>query len=140
MLGLSGQDPEYIPVQDIDRIVKQIQTTTQLLLNNEFSLSFSPDTDIIFHKNFLPFHANGIRFTAQFTNGQSHESTYYSIGGGFIVQEEVLNRSNKLELSCAFPYQVQNANELLSFAQSEQKYFANCVYQRNLHATRNGGE
>lgn len=132
MLGLSGQDPEYIPVQDIDRIVKQIQTTTQLLLNNEFSLSFSPDTDIIFHKNFLPFHANGIRFTAQFTNGQSHESTYYSIGGGFIVQEEVLNRSNKLELSCAFPYQVQNANELLSFAQSEQKSISQIVYTNEI--------
>ncbi|MFZ4435057.1 MAG: L-serine ammonia-lyase [Flavobacterium psychrophilum] len=132
MLGLSGQDPEYIPVQDIDRIVKQIQTSEQLSLNHEFLISFSPSTDIIFHKNFLPFHANGIRFTALFADGHKHEVTFYSVGGGFIVQEDHTNAANKLELSCAFPYLVQSANELLVYTQTEQKTIAQIVYANEI--------
>ena len=132
MLGLSGQDPEYIPVQDIDRIVKQIQTSEQLSLNHEFLISFSPSTDIIFHKNFLPFHANGIRFTAMFADGHKHEATFYSIGGGFIVQEDHANAANKLELSCAFPYLVQSANDLLVYTQTEQKTIAQIVYANEI--------
>jgi L-serine dehydratase len=130
MLGLSGQDPEYIPVQDIDRIVKQIQTSEQLSLNHEFLISFSPSTDIIFHKNFLPFHANGIRFTAMFADGHKHEATFYSIGGGFIVQED--HATDKLELSCAFPYLVQSANDLLVYTQTEQKTIAQIVYANEI--------
>ena len=132
MLGLSGQDPEYIPVQDIDRIVKQIQTSEKLSLNHEFLISFSPSTDIIFHKNFLPFHANGIRFTAMFADGHKHEATFYSIGGGFIVQEDHANAANKLELSCAFPYLVQSANDLLVYTQTEQKTIAQIVYANEI--------
>ena len=130
MLGLSGQDPEYIPVKDIDRIVKQIQTSEKLSLNHEFLISFSPSTDIIFHKNFLPFHANGIRFTAMFTDGHKHEATFYSIGGGFIVQED--HAADKLELSCAFPYLVQSANDLLVYTQTEQKTIAQIVYANEI--------
>jgi L-serine dehydratase len=119
-------------VQDIDRIVKQIQTSEQLSLNHEFLISFSPSTDIIFHKNFLPFHANGIRFTALFADGHKHEATFYSVGGGFIVQEDHTNAANKLELSCAFPYLVQSANELLVYTQTEQKTIAQIVYANEI--------
>ncbi len=132
MLGLSGQDPEYIPVQDIERIVKHIQTSEQLVLNREFLIAFSPTTDIIFHKNFLPFHANGVRFTALFADDTKHEATFYSVGGGFIVQEDQASRLNNLPLSCAFPYQLQNADELLHFAQTEQKTIAEIVYANEI--------
>lgn len=132
MLGLSGQDPEYIPVQDIERIVKHIQTSEQLVLNREFLIAFSPTTDIIFHKNFLPFHANGVRFTALFADDTKHEATFYSVGGGFIVQEDQTSRLNNLPLSCAFPYQLQNADELLHFAQTEQKTIAEIVYANEI--------
>ena len=69
LLGLSGQDPEYIPIQDIEGIVKSIQESHQLKLANTLLLPFNPETDIVFNKNFLPFHANGITFTAHLTNG-----------------------------------------------------------------------
>src|SRR6478736_65876 len=70
MLGLSGQDPEYIPVQNIDGIIKTINTSHQINLANELLVAFNPETDIIFNKNFLPFHANGLTFTAQTTAGE----------------------------------------------------------------------
>ena len=40
MLGLSGQNPEFIPVQDITRIVKTIEDTNTINLGNTFSLPF----------------------------------------------------------------------------------------------------
>src|SRR5699024_3662614 len=87
MLGLSGQDPEYIPVQDIDGIIKSIKTNHKLNLNNQYPIDFTIENDIVFNKNFLSFHANGLTFTAYSPN-KTYESTFYSIGGGFVVKEE----------------------------------------------------
>ena len=63
MLGLSGQNPETIPVADIDGIVQAIKTNKKIKLGNEIWIDFGVETDIVFNKNFLPFHANGLTFT-----------------------------------------------------------------------------
>src|SRR4029078_4378601 len=59
MLGLSGQDPEYIPVENISEIIRNIEEKNEIKLGNEITVPFSFMMDIVFHKNFLPFHANG---------------------------------------------------------------------------------
>jgi L-serine dehydratase len=128
MLGLSGQDPEYIPVQDIEGIVKSIQTNHQIKLANTLVLPFNPETDIVFNKNFLPFHANGMTFTALISNGKDYKSTFYSIGGGFVVKEERSIAKKKLQIKCAFPYPIQNAAELLNYTQTENKSISEIVY------------
>src|SRR5688572_31355592 len=63
MLGLSGQDPEYIPVENISGIIKSIEDKNEINLGNERMIPFSFMVDIVFNKNFLPFHANGLMFT-----------------------------------------------------------------------------
>ncbi len=126
MLGLSGQDPEYIPVQDIDGIIKSIKTNHKLNLNNQFPIDFNIENDIIFNKNFLSFHANGLTFTA-YTPDKTYESTFYSIGGGFVVKEEAT--SNKTEIKCAFPYPINLAAELLVYCQNENKKISEIVYE-----------
>lgn len=125
MLGLSGQDPEYIPVQDIDGIIKNIKTNHQLKLNNELVIDFEIEKDIVFNKNFLPFHANGLTFTAYHEKG-SYESTFYSIGGGFVVKEEA--DSAKSEIKCAFPYPINLASELLEYCQQQNRKISEIVY------------
>mgnify|MGYP000909949593 FL=1 len=64
MLGLSGTDPEYIPVDSISTIINQIGKDKKLHLAGERFIDFDPATDVVFNKKFLPFHANGITFTA----------------------------------------------------------------------------
>lgn len=125
MLGLSGQDPEYIPVQDIDGIIKSIKTTHSLNLANQLSIAFNIEKDIVFNKNFLPFHANGLIFTAFYEN-DSYESTFYSIGGGFVVKEETT--SVKSEIKCAFPYPITLASELLEYCQKQNRKISEIVY------------
>ena len=96
MLGLSGADPETIPVEHIGTTISKIKETKTLVFNNEKPLVFHPETDIVFNKNFLPFHANALKFTATI-NGKNLSSTYYSIGGGFVVVEERKNSKKKKE-------------------------------------------
>ena len=127
MLGLSGQDPEYIPVQDIDGIIKKIKTTHTLNLSNQLAIDFEIEKDIIFNKNFLPFHANGITFTAFHEKG-SYESTFYSIGGGFVVKEERPNAKAKEVIKCAFPYPITLASELLEYCQTQNRKISEIVH------------
>lgn len=127
MLGLSGQDPEYIPVQDIALIIKTIEETNTLLLGNEHALPFYVLQDIVFNKNFLPFHANALTFTAEYEGG-TYSSTFYSIGGGFVVKEERVNAKAKSAIKCAFPYPIQNAEELLQYTITHQKKISEIVY------------
>jgi L-serine dehydratase len=129
MLGLSGQDPEYIPVQDIDGIIRSIENNNEIHLGNESSIPFYFLQDIIFNKNFLPFHANGLTFTAFVKDGTEYASTFYSIGGGFVVKEERLNAKKKLAIKCAFPFPIQNAEELLNYTISENKTISEIVYE-----------
>ncbi|WP_339655640.1 L-serine ammonia-lyase [Flavobacterium frigidarium] len=129
MLGLSGQDPEYIPVENIDGIIKTIEKTNTLLLANEYAISFHIHNDIIFNKDFLPFHSNGMMFTAYNAVGNEYTATYYSIGGGFVVKEERTNAKEKIKIKCAFPYLVNNAAELLNFCISEEKSISEIVYE-----------
>ncbi len=129
MLGLSGQDPETIPVQNIDQIITEIKETNLLNLGNELKIPFSFEQDIIFNKNFLPFHANGLSFTAHLLDKTEYSSTYYSIGGGFVVIEERINAKKKLEIKCAFPFPIQNADELLNYTIQENKSISEIVYE-----------
>ena len=128
MLGLSGQDPETIPVASIDGIVQSIKTNKKINLGNEIQLDFEVEKDIVFNKNFLPFHANGLTFTL-FTANKEFSETYYSIGGGFVVKEERENAKKKLEIKCAFPYPIQKADELLVYCKKENKSISEIVYE-----------
>jgi L-serine dehydratase len=129
MLGLSGQDPEYIPIENIAGIIKTIETKNEIILGNQFTIPFYFLQDIVFNKDFLPFHANGLKFTAYKTNNTEYESTFYSIGGGFVVKEERTNAKIKEVIKCAFPFPVQNAVELLNYTISENKLISEIVYE-----------
>ena len=129
MLGLSGQDPEHIPIENISKIVKSIQDDNEIILGNETTIPFHFLQDIVFNKKFLPFHANGLAFTAYTLDGREYSSTYYSIGGGFVVVEERVNAKKKLQIKCAFPFQIQNAEKLLNYTITENKSISEIVYE-----------
>jgi L-serine dehydratase len=129
MLGLSGQDPEYIPIQDIAGIIKIIEDKNEINLGNEIQIPFYFLQDIVFNKNFLPFHANGLTFTAFLNSVTEYSSTFYSIGGGFVVKEERINAKKKQQIKCSFPFQIQNAAELLAYTIQENKSISEIVFE-----------
>ncbi len=129
MLGLSGQDPEYIPIDNVATIIKTIEDKNELNLGNKIIIPFYFLQDIIFNKNFLPFHANGLTFTAYTSDVTTYESTFYSIGGGFVVKEERANAKKKNQIKCAFPFPIENAKELLEYCINENKKISEIVYE-----------
>ncbi len=132
MLGLSGQDPEYIPIANIASIISEIQERNEIKLGNEKTMPFSFLVDIVFNKNFLPFHANGITFTAFLDNGTQYDATFYSIGGGFVVKEERANAIKKVGIKCAFPYPIDKADELLAYTEQHNMKISEIVYANEI--------
>jgi len=129
MLGLTGADPVTIPTQNIESLTKSIQETKKLLLNNTKEIYFDSKLDIIFNKSFLPFHANAITFTANLVNGKQIKETYYSIGGGFVVKEELKRAKKKLEVFKSFPFPTRNGTDLLAICEKENKSISELVLE-----------
>ncbi|MFC4872052.1 L-serine ammonia-lyase [Negadavirga shengliensis] len=129
MLGLSGLDPETIPMDAIETTVNKIKSEKKLYFHQETEIGFDPDRDIIFHKKFLPYHANGLRITIRHHKG-NHSATYYSIGGGFVIKEgEESDREDTLK---TFPYPIERANQLLEYCNREDKHISDIVWMNEL--------
>jgi L-serine dehydratase len=129
MLGLSGEDPEYIPIENIAGIIKGIQDKAQINLGNEIMIPFDISKDIIFNKEFLPFHSNGMTFTAYTAANKEYNATFYSIGGGFVVKKERVNAKKKIKIKCAFPFPIDKAVDVLQYCTSENKKISEIVYE-----------
>ncbi len=129
MLGLSGADPETIPIESIAAIIDDIKNTKTLKFNNEKLLVFTPESDIVFNRKFLPFHSNALKFSAK-VNGVTKSSTYYSIGGGFVVVEERKNsKKNKAIFLNTFPYPIRLGTELLDYCSTLNKSISDVVFE-----------
>lgn len=137
ILGLSGQNPEYMPIENITSIIDAVKKDKVLWLNNQYQLDFCFEKDIIFNKNFLSFHANGLKFSATLIDNQRYEAVFYSIGGGFVVKEERLNAKLKSQIKCAFPFPIQKASELLQYTIDQNKKISEIVYEneKSMRAT-----
>ncbi|HEY3750740.1 MAG TPA: serine dehydratase beta chain, partial [Pseudonocardiaceae bacterium] len=91
LLGLTGEDPRTVDVDTVDERVASIRRlfALDLLGEREHRISFDPDRDLVLHRRrSLPAHPNGMTFTALDDAGETlRASTYYSVGGGFVVDE-----------------------------------------------------
>jgi L-serine dehydratase len=110
-LGLSGEDPVHCRVEAIGSIIEQIRSKRQLQLDNSILLEFDPGKHIEFRAaESLPFHPNGLSFEAVLEGGKTFCETYFSIGGGFIVQEnQVGSTASQVQL----PFPIDTAEDLL---------------------------
>ncbi|MFK8267727.1 L-serine ammonia-lyase [Capnocytophaga cynodegmi] len=128
MFGLSGADPEYVPIESLDVIITAINKNQEICLGNEFIIKFNPTEDIVFNRNFLSFHANGITFTA-WGDDFEYNSTFYSIGGGFIVKEDEKTLPKTSPQTKKFPFPIEKATELLNYCHKEGKKISEIVYE-----------
>ncbi|WP_111708030.1 L-serine ammonia-lyase [Lutibacter citreus] len=129
ILGLAGYDPETIATEDISSIIKNIQNKGKLLFGNTFEIDFNSKNDITFNSEFLPFHANGITFTAFSEEKEISSDTYYSIGGGFVVREELIHAKENIEIQKTFPFPIQKAIELEVYCRNEGKLISEIVLE-----------
>ncbi|MGI5404689.1 L-serine ammonia-lyase [Streptomyces sp. CA-135486] len=89
LLGLEGEDPETVDTSAVDDRVGRIRETGRLRLLGVREVDFREREHLVLHRRrALPFHPNGMRFQAlDHDGGELRSRTYYSVGGGFVVDE-----------------------------------------------------
>lgn len=111
LLGLSGDDPVTFAVDEVAPKVAQIKLHQRLVLAGSHEISFQYKDDLLFlYSESLPFHPNAITFQALMTDGRAVSETYYSTGGGFVVQA---GNTGEVKQEVDLPFPVQNAHDLL---------------------------
>ena len=90
LLGLSGHEPDTVDVDHIPDLLAEVRSSKRVLLGGVHAIAFNEKDDLLFMRAPLPFHANGMRFVALDAAGNELANrVYYSVGGGFIVSDEV---------------------------------------------------
>ncbi|RVD47551.1 serine dehydratase beta chain, partial [Mesorhizobium sp. M7A.F.Ca.ET.027.03.2.1] len=122
MLGLAGLTPQTVDPDQADGIAGRIAAEKRISPPGHPSYRFDPATDLVLdRKTPLTGHANGMAFYAYDAGGRLLlKRIYYSIGGGFVVSEEELQRM-KAKGSVTtegkkVPYPFKNAVEMLAMA------------------------
>ncbi|RJQ76043.1 L-serine ammonia-lyase [Pseudonocardiaceae bacterium YIM PH 21723] len=90
LLGLSGEDPETVDTSLVQTMVAKIKAEKRLALLGTHEIAFDSNCDLVMHRRkSLPYHPNGMTFDAFDATGELVRSrTYYSVGGGFVVDED----------------------------------------------------
>jgi len=122
LLGLSGNEPATIDPAVIEATVAEIRATKKLNVAGKHRISFNEMRDLLFDREtmFPPGahtkHPNGLRLTAYDGAGSKvDERTYFSIGGGFIV-EDGAEAGGVGDSEVRLPYAFRSAAELLEAA------------------------
>ncbi|GAA0857378.1 L-serine ammonia-lyase [Aliiglaciecola litoralis] len=117
ILGLMGFDPETVDVSLVDGYLQDIETSQKLSLFGKTKVNFPREGAITFHRRkTLPLHANGMSIMAYSKKQLVLSQTYYSIGGGFIVNEEDFQSVKNMSLEAEqkpLPYSFSSAAELI---------------------------
>ncbi|MGW5211994.1 MULTISPECIES: L-serine ammonia-lyase [unclassified Streptomyces] len=115
LLGLEGDSPRTVDVETADERVERIRESGRLRLLDEHEIAFSFDDDLVLHRReALPYHANGMTLQAFDAAGAEVLSkTYYSVGGGFVVDEEAVG-ADRIKLNdTVLKYPFRTGDELL---------------------------
>ncbi|MEV5549903.1 L-serine ammonia-lyase [Streptomyces sp. NPDC052309] len=115
LLGLEGESPRTVDVETADERVGTIKATGRLRLLGDHEIAFSFDDDMVLHRRkALPYHANGMTLWAYDAQGTELLSkTYYSVGGGFVVDEDAVG-ADRIKLDdTVLKYPFRTGDELL---------------------------
>jgi L-serine dehydratase len=121
ILGLQGNRPETIDTDTADSKVAEATSTGLLVLPGGRRIDFSRRDDITMHRRrSLPAHPNGMIFRALGSGGAVlRESTYYSVGGGFVVDEHAAGLDRIIEDETPVRYPFTTGAQLLEICRHE---------------------
>ncbi|EOX1204225.1 serine dehydratase beta chain, partial [Escherichia coli] len=114
IMGLAGNEPATVDIDSIPGFIRDVEERERLLLaQGRHEVDFPRDNGMRFHNGNLPLHENGMQIHAYNGDEVVYSKTYYSIGGGFIVDEEHFGQDTANEVSVPYPF--KSATELLAY-------------------------
>lgn len=132
LLGLEGNAPDTVDPNIVIPRCEEIRKSQRIKLKGKKEASFIEESDLIFHMDKqLPYHPNGMRFTAFDEAGNElFSEVYYSVGGGFIVDHLSASKDAHLvENSHKDPYPFKTADELLKQCQKHNMTIAELMME-----------
>lgn len=120
VLGLQGLDPETVDTGTADDQVAAAALDAELWLAGH-RVDFNWDEDVVLHRRkSLPAHPNGMTFRAlDHTGAVLRERSYYSIGGGFVVDGDADGADRVVADETVLPYPFTTADALLEICRSQ---------------------
>ncbi len=138
--GLSGIAPEKADPDHLFQLVDLVRVNSRLKLGGEREISWTEAEDLGFQRKTLPYHSNGMTFQAMSAAGEVLlQRTYYSIGGGFVVNEQAAEANQIVADSTKLPFPFTTAAQLLTHCR-EQGLSISSVMWANEQAWRTKAE
>ncbi|NUW38482.1 L-serine ammonia-lyase, partial [Nonomuraea sp. SMC257] len=115
LLGLSGDKPEHVDVDTVEARLTAMRASGTVTLYGKREIPFVVGDDLVFERKIsLPGHPNGMRFTARDADGHTlREKIYYSVGGGFVVDENATGADRIKPDDTVLPYPFTTGEDLL---------------------------
>jgi L-serine dehydratase len=138
ILGFMGHQPETINSNEIDSYIDDCKKNKEINLqfkNSKQKINFVIKNDIKFHRRVsLPYHPNGMAFAAfDKDNNEIARSIYYSIGGGFIINENEIDTEKPFDIhESRVKYPFNSADELIEICKKNSLSIPQLVFQNEL--------
>ncbi|TXD85824.1 L-serine ammonia-lyase [Mitsuaria sp. TWR114] len=139
LLGLAGHEPDTVDIESISGILDAIRNDKRIALGGDHVVAFDEARDLVmYRRQSLPLHANGMRCIAYDAEGNELQNrVYYSVGGGFVVTEEVLADGAKQKQiapdTTVLPYPFKTGAELLALTEQEGCSIAEIMRRNERH-------
>jgi L-serine dehydratase len=145
LLGLAGHEPDTVDVDQVPAMLEAIRHDRSLALGGTHRIALDEAEDVLFlRRQSLPFHANGMRFVAFGAEGTELATRiYYSVGGGFVVSEEVAADGSKQKRiapdTTVLPLPFHSGDELLGLTRREGLSIAGVMRVNERHWRSDAG-
>ncbi|PTQ73632.1 L-serine ammonia-lyase [Pseudomonas sp. GV071] len=115
LLGLEGEHPDTVDTATVDARLAAIRKSGQLNLLGEKPIAFVEKQHLAMIRKPLPQHPNGMIFRAFDEAGlQLRSREYYSVGGGFVVDEDAAGADRIVEDATVQPYPFKSGDQLMA--------------------------
>ncbi len=115
LLGLEGAEPETVDPALVPARARAIEDGRALALLGVHEIRFNARKELVFHRRqSLRGHPNGMRFRAFDAGECIRERIYYSVGGGFVVDEDAADADRIVADETPLPYPFRSGAELLA--------------------------
>lgn len=125
LLGLEGEHPDTVDTESIPERLQAIRASGHLHLLGEHRIDFVEKQHLAMIRKPLDYHPNGMIFRAFDGAGlQIRSREYYSVGGGFVVDQDAAGQDRIVEDNTALPYPFTTARQLLGHCVEQHLSFS----------------
>src|SRR5690349_14998269 len=130
LCGSEGEWPDRVDPDSIPARLKRIRAEKKIHLLGRHEIAFDEKTDLVFNKRQkLPYHSNGMRFSAFGDNDELLATRdYYSVGGGFVVNQDEAAENRIVADTTELPYPFSSGDELMALCEKHKLSIAELMF------------